>query len=199
MHSEIPGIAVEIDEAGPGHCGVTQHPFERQIGDDASGNFVWIAFEQPRQRQRDIGLVVGVFRAPNGEFNLIGRVTICRSGGRADQVCQIIERTGHTGIIGLPSERGNKVHDGFEFLRSGIPHGLKKHYIFQIDEGFLGHVWRIVWQQSDPRSTGRALTGPLRGAYWRYRVGDYRIICDIQDEVSCVLVIEIGHRKGIYR
>jgi mRNA interferase RelE/StbE len=49
---------------------------------------------------------------------------------------------------------------------------------------------RIVGQQ-DPRSTGRALTGSLLGAYWRYRVGDYRIICDIQDGVLCVLVIEI--------
>ena len=53
--------------------------------------------------------------------------------------------------------------------------------------------------QSDPRSTGQALTGPLVGAYWRYRVGDYRIICEIQDRALCVLVIEIGNRKEIYR
>ena len=53
--------------------------------------------------------------------------------------------------------------------------------------------------QSDPRRTGQALTGPLLGAYWRYRVGDYRIICEIQDRALCVLVIEIGNRKEIYR
>jgi mRNA interferase RelE/StbE len=53
--------------------------------------------------------------------------------------------------------------------------------------------------QADLRSTGRALTGPLLGAYWRYRVGDFRIICDIQDGALCVLVIEIGNRKGNYR
>ncbi len=53
--------------------------------------------------------------------------------------------------------------------------------------------------QADPRSTGHALTGPLLGAYWRYRVGDFRIICDIQDGALCVLVIEIGDRKEIYR
>jgi mRNA interferase RelE/StbE len=53
--------------------------------------------------------------------------------------------------------------------------------------------------QADPRNTGQALTGPLLGAYWRYRVGDYRIICDIQDDALCVLVIEIGKRKEIYR
>lgn len=51
----------------------------------------------------------------------------------------------------------------------------------------------------DPRSTGKALTGPHLGAYWRYRVGDYRIICDIQDDALCVLVIEIGNRREVYR
>lgn len=56
-----------------------------------------------------------------------------------------------------------------------------------------------IARQSDPRSTGQALTGPLLGAYWRYRVGDYRIICEIQDRALCVLVIEIGNRKEIYR
>jgi mRNA interferase RelE/StbE len=53
--------------------------------------------------------------------------------------------------------------------------------------------------QEDPRSAGKALTGPILGAYWRYRVGDYRIICDIQDSVLCVLVIEIGKRREVYR
>lgn len=51
----------------------------------------------------------------------------------------------------------------------------------------------------DPRSTGKALTGPHLGAYWRYRVGDYRIICDIQDGALRVLVIEIGNRREVYR
>lgn len=51
----------------------------------------------------------------------------------------------------------------------------------------------------DPRSTGKALTGPHLGAYWRYRVGDYRIICDIQDDALRVLVIEIGNRREVYR
>lgn len=51
----------------------------------------------------------------------------------------------------------------------------------------------------DPRSTGKALTGLLLGAYWRYRVGEYRIICDIQDGALCVLVIEVGNRKEVYK
>ena len=51
----------------------------------------------------------------------------------------------------------------------------------------------------DPRATGKALPGPLLGTYWRYRVGDYRIICDIQDDVLCVLVIEIGNRREVHQ
>jgi mRNA interferase RelE/StbE len=50
----------------------------------------------------------------------------------------------------------------------------------------------------NPRSTGQALKGPL-GTFWRYRVGDYRVICDIQDHAVRVLVVRIGHRKEVYR
>ena len=51
----------------------------------------------------------------------------------------------------------------------------------------------------DPRTLGKNLVGPKLGAYWRYRVGDIRVICNIQDGEMCVLVIEIGNRKEIYR
>jgi mRNA interferase RelE/StbE len=51
----------------------------------------------------------------------------------------------------------------------------------------------------DPRSQGKNLVGPKIGSYWRYRVGDVRVICDIQDQVLLILVIEIGHRREIYR
>lgn len=51
----------------------------------------------------------------------------------------------------------------------------------------------------DPHSMGKALTGPQLGTYWRYRVGDYRIICDIQDGALCILVIEVGNRREVYR
>ena len=50
----------------------------------------------------------------------------------------------------------------------------------------------------DPRSAGKALSGPL-GAFWRYRVGDCRVICDIQDSRLTVLVIEVGNRREVYR
>ncbi len=50
----------------------------------------------------------------------------------------------------------------------------------------------------DPRLLGRALRGQL-GEYWRYRVGDYRLICEVQDDVLKVLVVRIAHRREVYR
>ena len=49
----------------------------------------------------------------------------------------------------------------------------------------------------NPRQYGKALSGKM-GDLWRYRVGDYRIICKIEDEVITVLVLAVGHRKDIY-
>lgn len=51
----------------------------------------------------------------------------------------------------------------------------------------------------DPRHVGKALQGSKLGNFWRYRVGDYRIICDLQDHRLVVLVIEIGNRRQVYR
>ena len=50
----------------------------------------------------------------------------------------------------------------------------------------------------DPRSQGKPLTGPLRGL-WRYRMGDYRIICNIIDRRLVVLVLKVDHRSSVYR
>jgi mRNA interferase RelE/StbE len=51
----------------------------------------------------------------------------------------------------------------------------------------------------NPRSIGEALTGSTLGDYWKYRVGDYRIIADIQDDRVRVLVLRLGNRREIYR
>jgi len=59
----------------------------------------------------------------------------------------------------------------------------------------LGRVAKL----EDPRSVGKPLQGPHFGELWRYRVGDFRIICKLRDEVLVVLVVQIGPRKGIYR
>lgn len=50
----------------------------------------------------------------------------------------------------------------------------------------------------NPRLIGKALQGKL-SALWRYRVGDFRLLCRIEDSELIILVIEIGHRKEIYK
>jgi len=55
-----------------------------------------------------------------------------------------------------------------------------------------------VAELEDPRTRGKELNGDMAGL-WRYRVGDYRILCKILDEVLVVLVVDIGHRKEVYR
>lgn len=51
----------------------------------------------------------------------------------------------------------------------------------------------------DPRTIGEALKGPRLGAFWKYRVGDYRIICSIEDGRLTVLVLRIGTRREVCR
>jgi len=51
----------------------------------------------------------------------------------------------------------------------------------------------------DPRSLGEALSGARLGSYWKYRVGDWRIVCDIQDQRIVVRVLRVGNRREVYR
>ncbi len=50
----------------------------------------------------------------------------------------------------------------------------------------------------NPRHFGESLKGDYAG-FWRYRVGNYRVLCDIQDEKVLVLVLAIGHRREVYK
>ncbi|MGZ8259845.1 MAG: type II toxin-antitoxin system RelE family toxin [Caldimonas sp.] len=52
---------------------------------------------------------------------------------------------------------------------------------------------------TDPRTLGEALRGDELGRYWKYRVGDYRIVAEILDGRLVIVVVRIGHRSGIYR
>ena len=51
----------------------------------------------------------------------------------------------------------------------------------------------------DPRSIGEALKGSRLGIYWKYRVGDYRVIANIEDGALRILVVRIGNRREVYR
>ena len=59
---------------------------------------------------------------------------------------------------------------------------------------FLEHR---VASEADPRRLGVAMHGADR--FWRYRVGDYRIICEIEDERMRILVVRLGNRREVYR
>ena len=51
----------------------------------------------------------------------------------------------------------------------------------------------------DPRSIGQALRGEHLGELWKYRVGDWRVICKIHDAHVTILVVRIGNRREVYR
>jgi len=63
----------------------------------------------------------------------------------------------------------------------------------------LKYLHERVAPLEDPRSIGKPLKGPQFGEFWRYRVGDYRVIVRIEDYLLLILVLRIGHRKNVYK
>jgi mRNA interferase RelE/StbE len=63
----------------------------------------------------------------------------------------------------------------------------------------VGFLRRRVSLLEDPRSIGEALSGDKLGQFWKYRVGDWRLVCDIQDQRITVRVLRIGHRREVYK
>ena len=61
-------------------------------------------------------------------------------------------------------------------------------------QGLLRYTNRILQQTEDPRQRGKALTANLAGL-WRYRVGDYRVICQIEADRLVLLTVELSHRS----
>lgn len=72
----------------------------------------------------------------------------------------------------------------------------------KLDPGARRRIARYLQERvavlDDPRSLGRALKGKRQGL-WRYRVGDYRLLCLIEDGRLQILVLQVGHRKEVYR
>jgi mRNA interferase RelE/StbE len=67
----------------------------------------------------------------------------------------------------------------------------------QIANRILQFLKSRLAKYKDPRELGEALKGSKLGEFWKYRVGDYRIIASIQDKAVCILVLRIGDRKEI--
>ena len=72
----------------------------------------------------------------------------------------------------------------------------------KLDAPTQQRIWRYLRgrlsRTDNPRQSGKALTGPYSGL-WRYRIGDYRLICRIEDARLVVLVVKIGHRRNVYQ
>lgn len=67
----------------------------------------------------------------------------------------------------------------------------------QAQHDIITYLEKRIATKEDPRRFGKPLKTDL-ATLWRYRVRDYRILCQIQDNVLLVLVISVGHRKNIY-
>lgn len=76
-----------------------------------------------------------------------------------------------------------------------------KKQLRKMDKHIAIMLSRVMQNELDglenPRSKGKALTGQLKGL-WRYRIGQYRVICEILDDKLIVLALSVGHRKDIY-
>jgi len=68
-----------------------------------------------------------------------------------------------------------------------------------VQQRLVGFLKARVGTLENPRDVGEPLSGAVLGNYWKYRVGDWRIICDIQDARIIVRVLRIGNRREIYR
>ena len=72
----------------------------------------------------------------------------------------------------------------------------------KMDTSTCNRIRRFIRQRlqetDNPRQWGKALTGPYAGL-WRYRIGDYRLVCQLQDARLVILVVQIGHRSEVYR
>ena len=68
----------------------------------------------------------------------------------------------------------------------------------QVQRGILKYFSERIATGEDPRRFGKGLRHELQGL-WRYRVGDYRAICHIEDDRLVVLVLGVGHRRQVYR
>ena len=71
-----------------------------------------------------------------------------------------------------------------------------------LDTGTKQRVERFINQLTktdNPRLHGKALQGKKYAGLWRYRIGDYRLICQIKDNELVILLLELGHRKEVYK
>jgi mRNA interferase RelE/StbE len=73
----------------------------------------------------------------------------------------------------------------------------------KLDHNVQRRIWNYLNERvaplENPRRLGEALQGERFGEFWRYRVGDYRLITKIENDRLVVLVLRVGHRREVYR
>ena len=69
----------------------------------------------------------------------------------------------------------------------------------QVARRIVAFLRERVAPLDDPRSIGEALRGDTLGEFWKYRLGDYRVVARIVDRRLVVIVVRIGHRREVYR
>ncbi len=69
----------------------------------------------------------------------------------------------------------------------------------QVQRRIIDFLRERLAPMKNPRELGEALSGAALGNYWKYRVGDWRIVCDIQDRRIVVRVLRVGSRREVYR
>ena len=73
----------------------------------------------------------------------------------------------------------------------------------KLDQSVRRRIFRFLYERvavlEDPRSIGEALRGAELGDFWKYRVGDYRIIASIEDKKVQILIVRVGNRREVYR
>lgn len=81
-----------------------------------------------------------------------------------------------------------------------LPEAAKE--LKKLDRAVAGRIVKTLEERiavlADPRTLGGALTGD-HGGYWRWRIGDYRVVARIEDERVTVLVVRVAHRREVYR
>ncbi|NBV06291.1 MAG: type II toxin-antitoxin system RelE/ParE family toxin [Proteobacteria bacterium] len=76
-----------------------------------------------------------------------------------------------------------------------------KKQLSKLDQQSKSDILNFLYQDKlhqSPKSSGKNLRGNLK-KFWRYRVGDYRIICEMKNSELVVLVIDVGHRNKVYK
>lgn len=68
----------------------------------------------------------------------------------------------------------------------------------QVQKRIANWIEKHLYNSTDPRLIGKPLVGSKKG-WWRYRIGDYRLIVEINDDELLIIAVDIGHRRDIYR